>query len=340
MNKKPERRARQARMSDVAKAAGVSSITVSRALSAPDTVAPETRKRIADAIELVGYLGNSIAGSLKSRRTNLVIAVIPSITHQFLASMIQGISEVLGANGYHLVLATSGDSRIGEENVVRAFLPQRPCAIVLHNTEHTDDCIRLLKNSEVQIVETGDLTAAAPLGIAVAYSNFDASYAMTRHLVERGYKKIAFAYRQAEFNERTDERARGYRAAIADAGLAADDGLLIATQAGVGGGAQAIRAIVRDRPEIEAVFFTGNDIGAGAILECGRQGWPVPSRIAIAGYDDSDLAVTLTPTLTTLRIPRYEIGRATARAIVARLAGKPAEPRQDMGFDIIAREST
>ena len=333
------RSTRQARMSDVAKAAGVSSITVSRALSAPDTVAPYTRKRIADAINQVGYVGNNIAGSLKSRRTNLVIAVIPSITHQFLASMIQGLSEGLRAQGYHLVLATSGDARKDEEAVIRAFLPQRPCAVVLHNTQHTDDCVRLLKSTDIAVVETGDLTAD-PLDIAVAYSNFDAAYGMTRHLIDRGYRHIAFAYRDAEFNERTDERARGYRAALADAGRDACDAFLFATQAGVAGGAAAIRDIVQKHPRIDAVFFTGNDIGAGAILECARQGWPVPSRIAIAGYDDSDLAVTLSPTLTTLRIPRHDIGAAAARAIVARLSGKPADPRQDRGFDIVARQST
>jgi LacI family gluconate utilization system Gnt-I transcriptional repressor len=329
----------EVRMADVARVAGVAPITVSRALSAPDTVAPETRRRIDEAVRSLGYVGNRAAGSLKSRRSNLVVVVIPSITHQSLASMIQGISEVLGARGYHLVLATSGDSREEEEKMLRAFLAQRPCAAVLHNTLHTDECRRLLLHSGIPVVETGDLPDE-PLDIAIGYSNFEASRSMTNHLLRRGYRRIAFVYRRAEVNERTDARINGYRQAIADAGLPADASLLFGSDSGVAGGAQTMRRIIEARPDVDAVFFTGNDTGAGGILECRRQGWAVPGRVAIAGYDDTGLAVCLQPTLTTLRIPRHEIGQAAAHAILTRLAGHEVVRRQDLGFELCERESS
>ncbi|VCU71954.1 HTH-type transcriptional regulator GntR [Pigmentiphaga humi] len=326
-------------MADVAEAAGVAPITVSRALSAPDSVSPETRRRIDEAVRKLGYVGNRAAGSLKSRRSNLVVVVIPSVTHHSLASMIQGLSEGLNASGYHLVLATSGDSREEEERLLRAFLAQRPCAAVLHNTVHTAECRRLLRSSGIPVIETGDL-ADEPLDVAIGYSNFEAARSMTRHLLDRGHRRVAFVYRWAERNERTDARMAGYRAAIEQAGLPADDGLLFGSEAGVAGGAQTMLQILSERPDVDAVFFTGNDAGAGGILACRREGWDVPGRVAIAGYDDTGLAACLEPTLTTLHIPRREIGRAAAAAILARLAGAEVARRQDLGFTLCARAST
>jgi LacI family gluconate utilization system Gnt-I transcriptional repressor len=335
--KKPRGR-EQARMADVARVAGVAPITVSRALSFPESVAPETRKRIDAAVKAVGYLRNSVAGSLKSQRTKLIVAVIPSITHQFLATMIQGLSEVLAENGFHLILGTSGESLMGEEVAVRAFLAQKPCAIVLHNTAHTEDCRQLLALSQVPIIETGDLTEA-PLDSTVGYSNFDAARSMTRHLIGRGYKRVAFVGRTAELNERTEERVRGYRAAMQEAGLSADEDLVVVADPGVRSGAAVITRLVEMGKNIDAVFFAGDLLAAGALLECQRQGWNVPERIAVAGYDDSELGASLHPALTTLHIPRYEIGREAAQIALRRMAGGGSE-RRDLGFDLRIREST
>jgi hypothetical protein len=202
---------RLATMADVAATAGVSQITVSRALRNPDSVAPETREKIAAAIKQVDYVPNGVAGSLRSRQTNLVAAIIPSITHHFLGRMIQGFSDVLGPSGLHLMLGTSGESLLGEERIVAAFLAQRPRGILLHNTEHTDACRQLLAQSGIPVIETGDL-GPNPIDTAVGYSNFDAAFAMTRHLIERGYRRIAFVSRTRP-NERAAERLRGYREA-------------------------------------------------------------------------------------------------------------------------------
>ncbi len=170
-------------MADVAAAAGVSAVTVSRTLSSPSTVMPETRARITEAIKAVGYVPNNVAGSLRSKRSNLVATVIPSITHKFLSRMIQGISDVLMPSGLHLVLSTSGETLISEQAAVLSFLAQRPRGFLLHNTVHTDECRRLLRNSGVPVIETGDL-ASDPIGVAVSYSNYAAAVALTQHLVD------------------------------------------------------------------------------------------------------------------------------------------------------------
>ncbi len=324
-------------MSEVAAAAGVSQITVSRALRTPESVAPATQKKIADAISRVGYVPNNVAGSLRSRQTNLVAAIIPSITHLFLGKMIQGFSDVFHAQGMHLVLGTSGESLAGEERIVATFLGQRPRGILLHNTEHTEGCRRLLALSGVPVIETGDLTPT-PVDMAVGYSNYGASRAMTVHLIERGYKRIAFVSR-ATHNERATERLRGYREALQEAGLPSD--AVIDAGAGLPSGAHVMAHLLDERPDIDAVFFAGDALAAGALLECNRRNVPVPQRIAIASYDDDDLAAALSPALTAMRIPRYETGARVAETLLQRLAGQ-AMPSQtiDLGFELVVRQST
>ncbi|MES2537807.1 MAG: LacI family DNA-binding transcriptional regulator [Pseudomonadota bacterium] len=330
---------RLATMADVAATAGVSQITVSRALRNPDSVAPETRKKIAAAIKQVDYVPNGVAGSLRSRQTNLVAAIIPSITHHFLGRMIQGFSDVLSPSGLHLMLGTSGESLLGEERIVAAFLAQRPRGILLHNTEHTDACRQLLAQSGIPVIETGDL-APKPIDTAVGYSNFDAAFAMTRHLIERGYRCIAFVGRMRQ-NERVAERLRGYLEALKEAGIAEKSGPIIEAPAGLGGGAQVISQLLEEHPLVDAVFFGGDALAGGALLECNRRGVPVPGRIAIAGYDDDDLAAELKPSLTALRIPRYETGRRVAETLLLMLRDVPVPSNTiDLGFELLHREST
>ncbi len=328
-----------ARMADVAAAAGVSQITVSRALRRPDSVAPETQKKVADAIRQVGYVPNQVAGSLRSRQTQLVAAIIPSIMHLFLGKMIQGFSDVLGAHGMHLVLGTSGESLLGEERIVATFLAQRPRGILLHNTAHTDACRRLLALSGIPVIETGDL-APQPIDMAVGYSNFGASYAMTQHLVGRGYRRIAFVSLVTQ-NERAAERLRGYRAALRDAGMTEPIDPIIDAAPGLNSGARVMAQLLDVRPEVDAVFFAGDKLASGALLECNRRGVAVPQRMAIAAYDDDDLAAALSPTLTALRIPRYETGSRVAETLLQRLAGQAmASNTIDLGFEVLHRQST
>ncbi len=328
-------------MADVARIAGVSTITVSRALRAPRSVAPATRERIEQAIAQTGYVFDSVAGSLKSRRTNLVLVLIPSIMHSYLAHMIQGISDVISPRGLHLVLGTTEETPEGEERTIRAFLPLRPCAILLHNTVHTARTRDELPRYGVPLIETGDLIAE-PLGHVVSYSNHEAARAMTAHLAASGRKRIAFIYR-GPGNERTWIRRSGYRQALADAGLAFAPELEVAAEPGFAGAATALRHLMGLAQPADAGFFVGDDLAAGALIECRRQGWSVPGRIAVAAYDDSELAAHTDPGITSLLIPRYELGRQAGLLLLESLeSGTPVPaPRSiDLGFTLNVREST
>src|SRR5260370_17136076 len=158
-------------MSDIARHAGVSPMRVSRALSEPGTVSEKMRRKVDAAVRQFGYLPNRIAGRRSSKRSNVVGLIVPSIRTSLYATMIQAISDVLRANGLHMMIANSGHRLEDEEALVRALLAQRICGLVLHNTTHSKRVRELIRNTDLPVVETGNLLAD-PLDMAGSYSHF------------------------------------------------------------------------------------------------------------------------------------------------------------------------
>lgn len=340
----PDRRT-SVRIQDVADYAGVSAMTVSRALRQPEKVSERLRRRVAEAVDRVGYLPNRIAASLSSNRSNVVGLILPSLRNSLFADTIQGISDVLHDAGHHLMIADSGYALAEEEAAIRAFLQHRVCGLLLHNTWHTDSARRLIAQVSVPVVEIGDLTPR-PLDMTVSYSNFEAARAMTLLLAHRGNRHIGFVTLPLEDNVRSVERRRGYLAALAECGLEADPKLVLEMPGGIGPGAEAIGRLVEANPRVDAVFFAGDVLAVGAMLECQRRGWAVPGCIAIASFDDVDLLSYANPPVTTVRIPRYDIGRRSAEVLLDRLPGHAPERGStepvavDLAFQIIERGST
>jgi LacI family gluconate utilization system Gnt-I transcriptional repressor len=325
---------------DVARHAGVSPMTVSRALREPDKVSPEMRRRVEDAVRQIGYLPNRIAGSLSSNRSNVVGLILPSVRNSLFANTVQGISDVLRASGHQLMIADSGYSLADEEAAIYAFLQQRVCGMVLHNTKHTDQVRELIERAGVPVVEIGNLTPH-PLGMTVSYSNYEASRAMTLHLARLGYRKIGFVTLPLQDNERSVERRRGYLAALAELGLPKDPHLMLEMPPGIGAGAEAIVRLIEADGRIDAAFFAGDVLAVGAVFECRQRGWAVPGRVAIATYDDVDILRYISPTITSVRIPRYEIGKRSAEVLLDRVNVRSDESNSvDLKFEIIQREST
>src|SRR5258708_22619855 len=202
---KARRKGGAVRMSDIARHAGVSPMTVSRALSEPGTVSEKMRRKVDAAVRAFGYLPNRIAGSLSSRRSNVVGLIVPSIRNSLYATMIQAISDVLRANGLHLMIANSGHQLDDEEALVSALLAQRVCGLVLHNTTHSKRVRELIGNTDVPVVATGNLPAE-PLHMALSYSNLQAAPARTTPLRRPRDRRIGFVPLPPAANDRSPER--------------------------------------------------------------------------------------------------------------------------------------
>lgn len=347
MGKSPEPKRKQrnggttnSRMRDVARKAGVSVMTVSRALNEPDKVSKEMRQRVRAVVEELGYVPNRLARSLSSNRSNMIGLIVPSIRNSLFAETIKGISDVVREAGYHLIIADSGPGLDEEEEAITAFLQQRVSGLVLHNTSHTAAAVEMIAKAKIPVVENGNL-AATPLDSVVSYSNYEAARAMTLHLARMGYKHIAFVSLVRRENDRARERLRGYQAALTELGRKSDDALILERPSGFSAGAEAVVHLIETAPRVDAIFFAGDVLAVGAVLECQRRNWKVPGRIAIASFDDLDILRHVNPPLTTIRLPRYEIGRRSAEILLDRISGRATERTSlDLKFEIIQREST
>ena len=341
MPKKPQIPRAQARMKEVAVRAKVSPMSVSRALRSPDQVSAETLRRVQKAVREMGYVPNRLAGGLKApTRTQLAAAIVPSVRNSLFVATLQGLTDKLRKKGINLMLGDSGYSPEDEESLIAAFLAHRPCGLALHDTTHTARSRRLLQRSGIPVVETGNLTSQ-PIDLVVSYSNFEAAKVMTQHLLGRGYARVAFVGLPLNGNERVKERQRGYQAALAAATIARDDALIVETPGGFENGAQTLVHLMTIRPKVDAIFFAGDVLAIGAMMECERRGWQVPRRVAIAGFDDWEISGRFATPITTLDIPRYRIGECAAELLLRRLDGdKDGIPPVDVGFSIIERKST
>jgi LacI family transcriptional regulator, gluconate utilization system Gnt-I transcriptional repressor len=326
-------------MRDIAKSAGVSTMTVSRALRQPHKLTEETRKTVLEAVRKAGYVPNGIAANLSSNRSSVVGLIVPSIQNSLYADTTKGSADVLRAAGLHLLLADSGYSLAEEEALIGAMLAQRVCGLILHNTDHTPAALQMIARAEVPVIEIGDIPRS-PVDMVVSYSNAEAAKAMTLHLAARGYKRIGFVSLDTKINRRARERLRGHLAALKSLGMAKDPALISEVGPGLTSGAHAMVDMMTRAPDVDAIFFAGDVLAIGALFETQRRGWKVPGRVAIAGFDDLDIQQHTVPRLTCLRLPRLEIGRRSAEALLQRMRGTTESVRIDLGFEVIQREST
>jgi LacI family gluconate utilization system Gnt-I transcriptional repressor len=325
-------------MHEVAELAGVSRMTVSRALNHPEMVKEKVRERVFEAVSQLGYVHNHLARNLSSSKSNVIGLVLPSLENSIFAQTVKAISDVLRAAGFQLMLAEASDDPKEEEAVISAFLAQRVAGLVLHGTRHSAAAIRMLRGSNIPVVENGDIPVE-PIDMVASYSNRAAAKAMTLHLARLGYKKIVFA--GLANNPRATERQLGFLDAQAELGIAPDPRRILSVARGFGPGAEAIAHIERTMPDTDALFCAGDVVAIGALLECNRRGWAVPGRLAIASYDDLELMRHVNPAITALRLPRHEIGKRSAEMLLARILDRDPPVRSvDLGFEIIQRAST
>jgi LacI family gluconate utilization system Gnt-I transcriptional repressor len=339
-SRSPRRGHGRATLSDVARLAGVSAITVSRALRSPGLVAEATRKRIDEAVEEIGYIPNLVAGSLASIDSRTVAAVVPTLANSIFAETLQGMVDVLHAHDYRLIVGSNNYDLDEEESLVRAFLASQVEGMILTGAYRSDGTAKLLERANVPVVETWSLLGKPSSG-SVGFSNFDAAYAMVEHLQERGYREIGFVSPRVANNDRAWERRRGFLQALEDLGLPIRAERVLTSVMSLGAGAEVLKEIMAKRPETDAIFFAGDTLAAGAVLECQRLGWHVPAEVAIAGFDDLEIAGQVVPSLTTVRVHRHALGSRAAQLVIDLLDGREVGSRRyDLGFELVVREST
>ncbi|MEN9762359.1 MAG: hypothetical protein RI906_2185 [Pseudomonadota bacterium] len=340
----PRKRARRGgvqsvRIEEVAREAGVSPITVSRAINKPRTVSEETRTSVLAARDKVGDIPNAVAGGLASRPSRTVGLVIPHIRNSTFADRVQGMTDVLTRAGYGLMLGLSGYSEQAEFEHVKAFLAQRVAGLCLTGTTHAESTRALLLRAGLPVVETSTLEGPF-IDMAVGYSNELAACLMAEYLVSCGYTKVAMV-NTLERHDRSLARERGFLDGLTRAGEPPGPGTVFRSDTSLALGAKAFVDVISTLPDVEAIFCANDVLAVGGMLEAKRRGIRVPEDIGFAGFDDIELAQEFVPALTTIRLKRYEVGSVSARLLLDRISGiSPSSPITDLGFEIVPRAST
>jgi len=329
----------------VAQRAGVTAMTVSRFLRQPDRVAADTAARIRAALADTGYLPNKQAGQLASGQSNIVAAIIPSIANSIFAETVQGLSDGLQAAGHELLLASTGYSLEREEEQLRAVLGWSPSAVVVTGRHHSAGALSLLHAAQragTPVVEVWDRhdTPADPAFTRIGFDHEQVGHMMARHLLDRGHRRLAYVDSGVAEDFRAHERGAGFAAAALAAGAQVK---VLASPAGdaFDAGRVALAELLRaQRAPTTAAAFANDNLACGALLEAQARRVAIPARLSIMGFGDFAIGRQLQPALTTVRPPRYEIGRAAAEILVALLAGAPSTDGRLLPCELIARDST
>ncbi|MDR3413398.1 MAG: LacI family DNA-binding transcriptional regulator [Formivibrio sp.] len=326
-------------MRDVALEAGVGTMTVSRALRQSTSMTGETREKVENAIRKLGYVRNSAAGTLRSNRSKIVAVIVPTISNSIFAETLQALSDILRPAGYHILIGHSGYSIAEEEALIEAFLARQPEAIVLTGYTHSPRAKTLLTAAKIPVVEIWNVSDT-PIDISVGISNFDATFAMTKRLIEKKFKAIGYIGGFKENNDRTEQREAGFRAALKNAKMPWIPTRVQRSAFEFESGAAALLELLKRHPEVDVVFAASDILAVGVMLQAAKQNIRVPDDLAVVGFDDSGIAHLMSPALTTVRVPRSAIGHVAAQQILDRLSGNNLDSNTiDLGFQIIERNS-
>ncbi len=325
------------RVEDVALAAGVSPITVSRVLRTPDKVRPKTRERVLEAVAASGYVVNPIASSLRSGRSAIVSVFVASLQNPHFAAAMQGALDAFEGSRFHLMFAQTGYSEQLSADVVETLLPFHPAGVMFTGVVRRDDTRTALRSLGVPVVEMwGD--RPDPIDMLVGSSGYAGGRLMGAHFGARGYKRIAFS---GHTLERGNARLEGFRDGLAEFG--AEVALVVPKEGtrGVADGMAALDEIVARMPDCDAAFFGTDVLAVGALLAARRHGLDVPGRLALAGYGDLEFTALIEPTLTSIHVADYDMGRMAGDMLLRRLNGQPVEtPIVHVPVHLEARRST
>jgi LacI family transcriptional regulator len=323
---------------DVARLAGVSTATVSRALNKPDQVDADTRRRVLDAVARLRYLPHGAARSLRSRQSMMVGAVVPSFDYALYARTTSALQQRLAEEGYSLVLAENRYDPGAELRLATRLIQLGVDAFMFVGLDHEPMLYAMLADYGRPWVLTWGVDPRR-VHPSIGFDNQAATRAITRHLLALGHRRLGLISAPIAGNDRARSRGAGVREALAEAGLALDERHVRLTSISLSAAETAMAELLalKDRP---TAFVATNDVFAvGAMVACRRAGVRIPEDVSITGVDNTDLGATQTPGLTSIRTPIVDIGRAAAEQLIARIAGRSFEPFQLFPVEIVHRQS-
>src|SRR4051812_19755979 len=324
-------RGRIVTLADVALRARVGESTVSRVLRNNGSVSPRTRKKILKAAAELNYVPNRIAGTLASMTSKLIGIVIPSVANTVVPEVLAGANMVLEDAGFQSVIGVSNYDPVREEALIESLLSWRPAGILVAGLEHTDRARAMLKGCGVRVVELLDIDGEG-IDIVVGSSQRAAGRKSAEHLLARGYRRIGYVGHNFSVDIRAGKRLDGFRTALAGQGLAfVDEEVSPDGASSVEAGRIGLARLLARGRALDAVYFSNDDLAIGGYFHCLENRIAVPGGLALFGYNGLEIA-RLTPLpLSTIRSPRFAMGKTGAELLLRGGASQLV----DLGFELV-----
>lgn len=299
-----------------------------------------SRLKVQAAIEQLGYTPDLAASALASKSTPVLGLLVPSLTNNVFADVLQGVYDAVEGTRYFVQIGNSRYSALKEEALIRVFLRQKPAGLIVSGFNQTELAFQLLEAASCPVVQIMDF-GPVPVDMAVGFRHAAAARLATRHLLECGYRRPAML--AARMDPRSQARLQGFREVCAEAGVL-DEARIVTTPqpSSVGMGRQLLELLLARAPDCDAVFCNNDDLAVGALMEAARRNLRVPEELGICGFNDLEMARNMYPALTSVATPRNRIGSEAVEMLLQEIKapGSVSERNRDLGFQLVVRQST
>jgi len=336
---------RRVTLRDVAREAGVSVNTVSRALNGKPDVSPETRAKVLKVAERLGYRPNRLARGLRSNKTGTIGVIVTDIANPFFGALVKGVEEAARKSSYSIILQDTDEDYEREEEAIQVMLAERVDGLLITPVQTGTETIERLKESGLPFVLLGRYFDNLETDYVVT-DDVRGGYLATEHLIKLGHTRIAMINGPLHISS-AKERFEGYKRALAHHGIELDESLVSAGAVTMEDGYRAAQALIQRRKRPTAVFCYSDFVAFGVTKAIREHGLRIPNDIAIVGYDDVDFSSYIDVPLTTVRIFKEELGKQAVALLLEKVQDEVIGRKNDarrgglkLDVSLIVREST
>lgn len=327
-------------LSDVAKLADVSTMTVSKVIRETGSISAPTRQRVREAIEELGYLPNLIAGSLSSQTNLMVAVIIPNLGNTVFGATLRGINEVLKEAGMHTFIGASDYHTDIEEELIRTMLPWQPCGLILMGgITHSTSTYRLLGARPCPIIQLWD-NDVPEFDVNVGFSHIEAGRIVARHFHDKGFRKIAYVGSRHDKDVCAARRYQGFCDELNKHGLEVLSQIADAGDREIPDGLRSTQELLNRTKDIDAIYYLNDAMAVGGLTHLHSVGIKTPEQIAVAGFNGSSIGQLISTDLTTVDTPRWRIGDIAARSLLDCISGVDVPKQIDVAPHLIKGNTT
>ena len=324
-------------MHDVAAAAGVSQMTVSRVLRGDGYFSEDVKKRVAEAAAKLGYIHNRLASVQRGMKNPMIGVVLPTLKNHVFTDVLAGINDTLSEMNMRPVFGVSEYSEAAEETLVRDMLSWQPSGLILSGLEHTEGLKRAVKQSGARVAEIMDADGV-PIAASFGISQESAGTDMAQHFLEKGHMKVAYLGSQGGGDLRALKRYNAFRETLSAGGGEVIYERVSKAPSSMTLGRDLAATCLQKVTDCDAIYCANDDLAAGVLMHCITHGVSVPGQIALAGFNDLPFLAALPQQITTTHTPLYEMGVRAAKYVALETPDEP--PQEALKTRLVVGDTT